>query len=174
MAYTADFALALGSSYTGLSDLRAQLVDTSGADTGAAVSTGFVEIGNGFYLWNYAAFPDGHRGGVKFYSNASPATFLAFASINPEELENVDAKVSTRATPATAATAVGTRVLTGVKTYDDAGRLVLGSQGAKTSGAVVGAPGTFIIRDVEDTKDMVTATYDANGNRTSVTLDLTP
>jgi hypothetical protein len=174
MVYTSDFALALGPAYTGIADLRAQLVDTAGASTGAAVSTGFVEIGTGFYLWNYASIPDGHRGGVKFYQNAAPTTYLAFSSINPEELENVDAKISTRATSATAATAIGTRVLTGTKTYDDAQRLTLASQGGKTSGAVAGSAGTFTIRDSEDTKDAVVAAYDANGNRTSVTLSLTP
>lgn len=157
MVYTSSFGIALGPSFTGISDLRAQLVDTTGASTGSAVSTGFTEIGNGFYLWNYAAFPTGHRGGVKFYSNASPSTFLAFASINPEEIESV-----------------GTRVLTGTRTYDDAQRLLLASQGAKTSGAVAGAPGTFTIRDVGDTKDAVVSQYDSNGNRLTVTLDLTP
>ena len=95
MTYTLDFALSLGSGKAGLADLRAQLVDTGGASVGAAVSTGFVEIGAGNYLWHYAAIPDSHRGGVKFYSNATPATVLAFGALNPEEAENVDAKIST-------------------------------------------------------------------------------
>lgn len=88
MAYTLDYSLGLGVSKAGLTDLRAQLVDTSGADVGSAVSTGFTEIGSGYYLWHYTAFPDGHRGGVKFYSNAASATILAFIAINPEESEN--------------------------------------------------------------------------------------
>lgn len=96
MAYSLDYSLALGSGRTGLADLRAQLVDTTGANVGAAISTGFVEIGSGNYLWHYASFPDGHRGGVKFYSNATPATILAFAAVNPEEGEYTDAKTSTR------------------------------------------------------------------------------
>lgn len=101
MAYTLDAALILGAGQTGLTDLRAQLVDTAGSDSGAAISTGFVEIGtSGSYLWHYAAFPDAHRGGVKFYSLAASSVILAFAAINPEEAENVDAKVTTRATPA--------------------------------------------------------------------------
>lgn len=41
----------------------------------------------------------------------------------------------------------------------------------KLSGA---ATTTVIIRDASDTKDVVTATVDANGNRSAVTLDLTP
>lgn len=98
MAYTFDFALDLGPANTGLADLRAQLVDTAGSNSGSAVSTGFTEIGSGRYLWHYTGFPDGHRGGVKFYSNAAPSTILAFASINPEEAENTDVKTSTRST----------------------------------------------------------------------------
>lgn len=168
MAYTSVFALALGSGYTGLSDLRAQLVDSGGSDVGAAVSTGFIEIGNGFYSW-VASIPDGHRGGAKFYSNASPTTYLAFGAINPEELENANAKTDTRATAATAAAAIGGRILTGTHTYDEAQRLLLASQGGITSGA---GTATFVIRDPDDTKDVVIAAIDVDGNRTATTLDL--
>lgn len=91
MAYTLDFSINLGTAGAGLTDLRAQLVNTSGADVGSAVSSGFVEIGtaSGFYLWHYTAIPAGHRGGVKFYSNAAASTILAFISINPEEGEYI-------------------------------------------------------------------------------------
>lgn len=90
MAYTLCTSLALGSGHTGLTDLRAQLVDSAGTNVGSAVSTGFVEIGaSGNYLWTYTAFPAGHRGGCKFYSNAAPTVFLAFVAINPEEGEHV-------------------------------------------------------------------------------------
>jgi len=93
----------------GLADLRAQLVDTAGASVGAAVSTGFVEIGtNGMYLWYYAGIPDGHVGGVKFYSNAASTNILGFKAINPQEAEYTDAKTSTRATPAQVATELAT------------------------------------------------------------------
>jgi len=88
MAYTLDFSLALGGGQTGLT-LAAQLVDTAGSDVGSEVTTGFTEIGEGFYLWNYAAIPDDHRGGVKFYQGGVPGTILAFASVNPEEGEDV-------------------------------------------------------------------------------------
>jgi hypothetical protein len=171
MVYTSDFAIALGPAYTGITDLRAQLVDTGGSNVGSAVSTGFVEIGNGFYNWVYASIPDGHRGGVKFYQNAAPATFLAYGAINPEELENADVKTSTRGTDAGTATAIGQRVLTGVHTYDEAQRLLLATEGGTTSGA---GTGTFVIRDVDNTKDVVVAAIDANGNRTGTTLDLAP
>ena len=92
MAYTLSFSLDLGASKAGLV-LKAQLVDTAGANVGAAITTGFVEIGNGSYLWTCAAIPDGHRGGVKFLKNAD-SSLLAFAAVNPEEAENVNAKTT--------------------------------------------------------------------------------
>lgn len=109
MVYTLDFALALGSSQTGLT-LSAQLVDTAGSNVGGAVLTGFTEIGVGNYLWHYASIPDGHRGGVKF--SISGGALMAFAAINPEEGENTDAKTSTRSTYAGGDTAGVTELLT--------------------------------------------------------------
>lgn len=98
MTYTASFSIALGSSQTGLT-LEAQLKDTAGVNVGAAITAGFIEIGVGNYLFTGTAIPDGHRGGVVF--QISPAGAIkAFAAVNPEELENVDAKLTTRATPA--------------------------------------------------------------------------
>jgi hypothetical protein len=94
MAYTLTISIALGSSKTGLT-LNAQLINTAGGNVGGAVATGFVEVGAGNYQWTYASFPDGHRGGVKFYDNADPTTILAFAAINPEEGEYTDQKSST-------------------------------------------------------------------------------
>lgn len=93
MAYTLDISLALGSSKTGLT-LNAQLVDSVLANTGSAVSSGFSEVGNGYYLWHYESFPDNFRGGVKFYEQGSPSSILTFVSINPQETENADVKVS--------------------------------------------------------------------------------
>jgi len=93
MAYTLDISLALGSSKTGLT-LNAQLVDSILANIGSAVSSGFSEVGNGYYLWHYESFPDNFRGGVKFYEQGSPSSILTFVSINPQETENTDVKVS--------------------------------------------------------------------------------
>ncbi len=93
MTYTLDFSLSLGGSKTGLT-MAAMVVDTSGGDVGSEVTSGFTEIGEGFYLWNYASVPDAHRGGVKFYEDGVAGTILAFAAINPEEAENLDADLS--------------------------------------------------------------------------------
>lgn len=93
MTYTLDISLALGSSKTGLS-LIAQLVDSSLSQIGSPVSTGFREVGNGYYLWHYENFPDSFRGGVKFYVSGNDSDILSFVSINPQEAENVDVKIS--------------------------------------------------------------------------------
>jgi len=93
MAYTLDISLALGSSKAGIT-LNAQLVDSSLSVVGGSVSTGFSEVGNGYYLWHYEGFPDNFRGGVKFYEQGSPNSILTFVSINPQETENADVKVS--------------------------------------------------------------------------------
>ena len=89
MAYSYSISLALGSSKVGLS-LTAQLVNTSGTNVGAAITTGFIEIGAGNYLWTYISFPDGFRGGIKFYQTGIPATTLAFTSFNPEDAQYID------------------------------------------------------------------------------------
>ncbi len=49
-------------------------------------------------------------------------------------------------------------------------RLILSACSAKLSGA---ATTTVAIRDINDTKDRITATVDANGNRTAITTDVT-
>jgi hypothetical protein len=93
MAYTLSVSIALGSSRTGLT-LRAQLIDTAGDDSGSEISSGFIEIGNGFYLWTYSGFPEDFRGGCKVYSAADSSTILTFFAINPEEAEYIDQPVS--------------------------------------------------------------------------------
>lgn len=92
MSYTISIPIALGSSQVGLT-LKAQLVDTTGSNVGSAITTGFVEIGLGNYLLT-ASIPDGHRGGIKILK--SDNTLMAFGAINPEYVENSDAKTSTR------------------------------------------------------------------------------
>jgi len=90
MAYTLSFSLALGAGKAGLT-LAAQVVDAAGSDIGSEITSGFVEIGDGAYLWTYASIPDAHRGAVKFYEDGVPGTILAIAAINPEEAEDVGA-----------------------------------------------------------------------------------
>ena len=150
MTYTLDFALALGSGKAGIADLRAQLVDTTGASVGAAVSTGFVEIGAGNYLWHYTSIPDGQRGGVKFYSNATPATVLAFGALNPEEAEYVDAKTSSRLAPTTPGntldvTATGTAGIDWGNIENKSTTVDLANTAVGSVGSVVGAVSVSVL-----------------------------
>lgn len=87
MSYVLSISLTLGSSKAGLT-LNAQLVDSDGNDYGSIITSGFVEIGNGYYLWKYD-FPTGFRGAVKFFEASVPGTPLGLAAINPEEAELV-------------------------------------------------------------------------------------
>lgn len=96
MTYALSFDLNLGSA--GIADARAQFIDTTGANVGAAISTGFVDVGSGFYQWYYALFADTFVGGVKFYSNAFPAVILAFKAINPPDWKLTWDEVLTKAT----------------------------------------------------------------------------
>lgn len=94
--YKASIGVVLGVSKTGLS-LSAQLVSPSGTNIGSLVSAGFVEIGQGNYMWTYDQFPENFRGGVKFFSGGA---LMAFLTVNPELLEYVDAPISSRLTSA--------------------------------------------------------------------------
>lgn len=172
MTYTLSFGIALGPDHAALT-LSAQLFDTTGANVGAAVTTGFVERGQGNYLWTYASIPDGFRGGVDF---SSGGVLLTTGAVNPEEAERIDAKVSTRATPADVPTANATAdalldrtdgVETG-RTLRQALRLMLASLAGKLNGA---GTTSVHIRDTNDTKDRIIATVDTDGNRASVALD---
>lgn len=87
MSYSYTFSIHLGPTYAGLK-LAAQLIDTAGDDVGSEVTTRFIEIGNGDYLWT-ATVPDGHRGGVLVYEDGTPGTVLAVGAINPEDAELV-------------------------------------------------------------------------------------
>lgn len=86
MARKVDISIDLGSANTGLvATLRAQLVNSNGTLTGSEISTGFIEIGNGQYLWNYVSVPDTFRGGVSFYISpavyTSPSAFISLVSV---------------------------------------------------------------------------------------------
>ena len=154
MPYTLSFSLALGSSQTGLT-LKAQLVDTAGADVGSEITTGFVEAGAGNYLFTSSAIPAGHRGGVKFYTGTLPTGLKAFAAINPEETEAADALLDHAA-----------GVETG-RTLRQALRIILAALAGKAS--IVGSTITF--RDTNDSVNRIVALTDEDGQRLTVTLD---
>lgn len=76
---------------------------------------------------------------------------------------------------ATQITAIAAGVLAGTietgRTLVEALRLILAAAAGKISGAVSGSASTVVVRDTNDTLDRISATCDANGNRTAVTLN---
>lgn len=100
--YTLSFSLDLGAS--GL-NLRASLVSSGAVHaTLRNISTGFHSDGHGGYEFITSLVPDGFRGVVLFHTGdipASPSNDLAGieiqsrASVNPQEAEFTDSKVST-------------------------------------------------------------------------------
>lgn len=143
MAYTLDFQLNLGLSNTGLT-LEAQLINSTGGNVGAAITTGFFEVGAGNYLWHTTAMPDGFRGGVIF--RVSPAGAIkTFVAVNPQEAENNDVKVSTLPTSAASLTAAAvwvypTRTLTTAVVAVDPPALVFGDVIRIRRGDTIGIP----------------------------------
>lgn len=104
--------------------------------------------------------------------------------INPASQTNLDVAVSTRAAPGAAMTlTVGERDAAAAALLDlaaaiEAGltvRQLLRLVGATLAGKVSGAgSGTEVFRNaVADSKDRVTATVDASGNRTAIVTDVT-
>jgi len=79
--YSIDFTV-YGRS-TGLS-LAAQLVDYAGNNVGSEITSGFVELGGGYYAWRYASVPDDFAGQVKFYPQGDP-TDCWFAHLGPDD-----------------------------------------------------------------------------------------
>lgn len=77
------FSLSLGKGKTGLT-LNAQKTDADGVDVDSVITTGFTEIGDGFYVWNYDLESD-FQGCVKFIDEDT-GDVLAFTSINPNQL----------------------------------------------------------------------------------------
>jgi hypothetical protein len=75
-------------------------------------------------------------------------------------------------TAAENAAAVGARTVpkTGGKNYDEVMEIIAALAGAKLLDMVAGSAGTSRLRTMDDSQDLIVATQDANGNRTSVTV----
>ncbi len=161
MSYTLDFSVALGSGSTGLT-LKAQLVNSAGADVGSEVTTGFTEIGAGNYLWS-GTIPDDHQGGVIFMDDDD--TVLAFSDINPPP-------TSTAVDPAAIAAAVGEIVIDNSinlkQTLALIGAAVAGGLTITATG--VAGQSTIKIKDMNGTTTRIQATVTNIGERLSVTL----
>ena len=76
--------LAISVVTTGITDWRGQLYDQTGAMSGSAFSTGFTEIGSGFYQWadTTGLISLEFSGSAVFYRNSAPTNFLFMSAID--------------------------------------------------------------------------------------------
>lgn len=94
MSYRAVLGLNLGLSKAGQS-LRGQLLTSSGTIYGSTIASGFTEIGNGQYLFDYNQYPTNFRGALVVYPSGSiySSGYLTIG-FNPESFEYIDDKIS--------------------------------------------------------------------------------
>lgn len=85
MPKTMVISVNLGAGFAGL-NLAAQIIKPNGTTVTPFVSDGFFEVGEGFYLWEYANFPESFRGGVKFCDSTDTSRVLSFIDISTENL----------------------------------------------------------------------------------------
>lgn len=80
--------------------LCARLLNVQGQQVGSDITTGFVDLGDGYYLWTYDDFDETFRGAVAFYdTSTSPPTLKAVAAINPEVLNLLAVPLAQQAYP---------------------------------------------------------------------------
>lgn len=99
MSYTICNVYSLPSTYAS-SSLRAQLYDSNNNAVGGEISTGFYKrMGSTTIFAHALTVPDSHVGWCDVYVAGSSSVIIACIPINPQEVENSDAKSSTLATP---------------------------------------------------------------------------
>ena len=123
----------------------------------------YIHTGTGAGQWNYfTGYTGSSRTGACAWSwpVATPdatSQYCVFPEVALSTLIEVGASL-------------GARVVDGSTTHDQSLRLMNAVLGGKASGL---AGTTAVYRDLADTKNRVSATVDASGNRTAVTRDLT-
>ena len=70
--------------------LYAQLTDNQGKDMGKPITSGFIDTGEGAYIWHYEDLPKGFQGYVKFYEKNFPNKILSLGKINIENVSTID------------------------------------------------------------------------------------
>lgn len=93
MSYTLACTCDLTASSAGAT-IHAQLYDSAGNTSGAAITSGVVELLTGIFQL-VVTVPDGFVGSLIFYEDGNTDNRAA-VSINPQETENADVKTSTR------------------------------------------------------------------------------
>lgn len=103
-------------------------------------------------------------GGVDQATVQAAMTAQGYTTTRAPKLDNMDIALST------VADTVWAKVVDGTITAEQSMRIMNALLGSKVSGA---GSGTEVFRDPDDTKNRLTVTVDANGNRTGVVRDLT-
>ena len=75
----------LGLGYEGV-NLAAQICRADGSNFTGTITTGFYEVGKGYYLWDYNNLPQNFRGAIKFYDQNDLTTILSFVEFNTESV----------------------------------------------------------------------------------------
>jgi len=83
MPKTVTISLNLGDGFAGL-NLAAQIIKSSGLNITSYIYDGFYEVGEGFYVWEYANFPENFRGGVKFFDREDTSIVVSFIDVTAE------------------------------------------------------------------------------------------
>ena len=163
MSLTLPQTCNMGSSQTGLvGTIGVELLNPDGTTKTARATAGVYEIGGGAY-GKEITFDDDWSG-VIVWDTGGGTPYYATVEYNIEGM--VAAVPSTTAI----ADAVLDEIVAGGYTLRQLCRGFVAVLAGISSG---GGTSTLTFRDTGDTKDVVVATVDINGNRTSVTLDLT-
>lgn len=147
MSYTVHFAFDSVPGQT----VYGQLLDTSFATSGSALTTGITEVGNNGHYGYVATMTDAFEGFIKFYVSGDTDDVIALFAITPRELSPFNAVFDNSETGLTLMTLFSAALL------------------GKTSAGV----GGWTARDLADAKNRIVATIDSNGYRTAVTTDAT-
>ena len=107
--------------------------------------------------------------GSELASNTITATAIAADALDDKGNWNIGK--TGYALSAAGVTAIWTEAIEGVVTAANLLKRISASAAGKLSGYLPGQASTIVIRDVNDTKDRITATVDAAGNRTSTVYD---
>lgn len=118
------------------------------------------EVGasSGHYVGHFDA-------GANIAAGIYPYTFYIRQGASPADSDRPIAKGIEYWDGTSEVTNIMTAIVEGAITVEEALRLMLATLTGKSSG---GGSATIVFRDTEDTKDRISATVDANGNRTAV------
>jgi hypothetical protein len=156
-------SVAFGSSKTGLSTVGLTLLNPDGTEHTARTTIGVYEMDGGGYGKNIS-FPDNWKGIIKWDSGEGSPVY-AYEDYNYLEMrgDKIGYELSVAGVDA-----ILDEVVEGATTFRQMLRLILSVLAGKSSG---GGTVTLTFRDLADSKNRITATVDANGNRTTMVLD---